>query len=41
MKSSSVIAGCMNWGQWGAKFTTQQYLTHIKKNLESGVLEMH
>lgn len=37
MKSSSVIAGCMNWGQWGAKFSTQQYLSHIKKNLEAGV----
>lgn len=37
MKSSTVIAGCMNWGQWGAKFSTQQYLSHIKKNLEAGV----
>lgn len=37
MKSSSVIAGCMNWGQWGAKFSNQQYLSHIKKNLEAGV----
>jgi predicted oxidoreductase len=37
MKSSTVIAGCMNWGQWGAKFSTQQYLSYIKKNLEAGV----
>ncbi len=37
MKSSTVIAGCMNWGQWGIKFSTQQYLTQIKKTLESGV----
>ena len=37
MKSSTVIAGCMNWGQWGAKFNTQQYLTQIKKTLDTGV----
>ena len=27
----------MNWGQWGAKFNTQAYLSQIKKTLESGV----
>jgi predicted oxidoreductase len=37
MKSTTVIAGCMNWGQWGAKFSTQAYLTHIKKTLELGI----
>lgn len=37
MKSSTVIAGCMSWGQWGAKFNTQQYLSQIKKTLERGV----
>ena len=37
MKTSTVIAGCMNWGQWGAKFNTQTYLSQIKKTLESGV----
>lgn len=37
MKSSTVIAGCMNWGQWGAKFNTQLYLSQIKKTLELGI----
>ena len=37
MKSSTVIAGCMNWGQWGAKFNTQLYLSQIKKSLELGI----
>lgn len=37
MKSSTVIAGCMNWGQWGAKFNTQEYLSQIKKTLDAGV----
>jgi predicted oxidoreductase len=37
MKSSTVIAGCMNWGQWGANFNTQQYLSQIKKSLEIGI----
>jgi len=27
----------MNWGQWGAKFNTQQYLSQIKKTLDAGV----
>lgn len=37
MNFSPVIAGCMNWGQWGAKFNTQQYLTAIKECLDLGV----
>lgn len=37
MKSSTVIAGCMSWGQWGAKFNTQEYLSQIKKTLDIGV----
>ncbi|HLO80364.1 MAG TPA: aldo/keto reductase, partial [Chitinophagaceae bacterium] len=38
MNFSPVIAGCMNWGQWGAKFNTQQYLTAIKECLDLGVV---
>ncbi|HLO82637.1 MAG TPA: aldo/keto reductase [Chitinophagaceae bacterium] len=37
MNFSPVIAGCMNWGQWGAKFNTQQYLTAIKECLDLGL----
>lgn len=37
MHFSSVIAGTMNWGQWGAKFSTQQYLEIIDQCLEIGV----
>jgi predicted oxidoreductase len=37
MHFSSVIAGTMNWGQWGASFTTQQYLEIIDQCLEIGV----
>lgn len=37
MHFSSVIAGTMNWGQWGAKFSTRQYLTVIDQCLEIGV----
>jgi predicted oxidoreductase len=31
---SKVIAGTMNWGVWGAKFSSQDYLTMIEKCLE-------
>jgi predicted oxidoreductase len=37
MNFSPVIAGCMNWGQWGAKFNTTQYLHAIKECLDLGV----
>lgn len=34
---SNIIAGCMNWGQWGAKFTTAKYERLIKECLHSGI----
>jgi predicted oxidoreductase len=34
---SPVIAGCMNWGQWGSKFSTSEYLTMISQCLELGI----
>jgi len=37
MISSSVIAGCMRWGTWGAKFSTQEYSTLIQQCIENGI----
>jgi predicted oxidoreductase len=37
MQFSSVIAGTMNWGQWGSNFTTDQYTEIINQCLEIGV----
>jgi len=34
IKLSPVIAGCMKWGQWGEKFTTQQHLRLIEECLD-------
>ncbi|HUR11566.1 MAG TPA: aldo/keto reductase [Flavitalea sp.] len=34
---SKLIAGTMKWGQWGARFSTEQYLTMIKRCLDLGV----
>ncbi|MEP6617531.1 MAG: aldo/keto reductase [Ginsengibacter sp.] len=34
---SPVIAGTMNWGVWGAKFSTQDYLRMVEKCLENNV----
>ena len=34
---SPVIAGCMKWGQWGAKFSTTEYLQMIETCLTMGV----
>jgi predicted oxidoreductase len=36
-KFSRIIAGTMNWGGWGAKFTAQEYLTMVEKCLEYNV----
>jgi predicted oxidoreductase len=33
----AVIAGCMNWGQWGARFDTTDYRRMIESCLETGV----
>ena len=30
LKLSPVIAGCMKWGNWGAGFSTTQYLQLIE-----------
>lgn len=32
-----IIAGCMSWGAWGKKFTTQEMVTQIEKTLEAGI----
>lgn len=37
MQFSQVIAGTMNWGQWGARFSTSQYDTIISQCKEIGV----
>lgn len=34
---SPIIAGTMNWGQWGSRFSTQEYLTQIEHCLEANV----
>ena len=34
---STVIAGCMNWGQWGAKFSTAEYTSMISQCLDMGI----
>lgn len=34
---SPVIAGCMRWGQWGAKYNTSQYGKLIHQCIEAGV----
>jgi len=31
LELSSVIAGCMKWGQWGVKYSTQEYLQLIEE----------
>lgn len=35
--TSTVIAGCMKWGQWGARFSTENYLSMIHACLDEGV----
>jgi predicted oxidoreductase len=37
IKLSPVIAGCMKWGQWGAKFSTEKYLQMIEECIALGV----
>lgn len=34
---SPVIAGCMKWGTWGAKFSTDQYRQMIEECLAAGI----
>ena len=34
---SPVIAGCMKWGQWGANFSTPQYLRLIEDCIAAGI----
>jgi predicted oxidoreductase len=34
---SPVIAGCMNWGQWGARFSTAEYRSMISECLDIGI----
>jgi predicted oxidoreductase len=37
MHPSTIIAGTMNWGAWGAKMTTQQIAQTIEASLEAGI----
>jgi predicted oxidoreductase len=37
IKTSPVIAGCMKWGAWGAKFSTENYLQMIGDCIDLGV----
>lgn len=34
---SPVVAGCMKWGQWGARFNTAQYKAMISACMDSGI----
>jgi predicted oxidoreductase len=34
---SPIIAGTMNWGQWGSRFSTQEYLIQIERCLNENV----
>jgi predicted oxidoreductase len=34
---SPVIAGCMNWGQWGSAFSTDAYASMISQCLDLGI----
>lgn len=34
---SPIIAGCMKWGQWGARFSTAQYLDMITACMDAGI----
>lgn len=34
---SPVIAGCMKWGTWGARYTTEQYQRMIDTCLQAGI----
>jgi predicted oxidoreductase len=38
LKLSPVIAGCMNWGQWGAKFSAKQYLQLIEDCIANQII---
>ena len=37
MNSSSVIAGCMRWGTWDAKYSTQEYAALIQQCIDNGI----
>lgn len=37
LQLSPVIAGCMKWGSWGAKFSTAHYLQLIEQCLENKI----
>lgn len=34
---SPVIAGCMKWGQWGARFSVNDYSRMIDECIEAGI----
>lgn len=37
MKMSPIIAGCMRWGIWGAKFNTDEYLRMINTCIDADI----
>ncbi len=37
LQLSPIVAGCMKWGQWGAGFTTSQYLQMINDCVENNI----
>jgi len=37
LQLSPIIAGCMKWGQWGAKFSSAQYLQLIENCIAAGI----
>jgi predicted oxidoreductase len=37
LQLSTVIAGCMKWGQWGAKYSTSQYLQLIEECIANNI----
>jgi len=34
---STIIAGCMSWGNWGRKFSTNEMIAQLNSSLEAGI----
>ena len=34
---STIIAGCMSWGNWGKQFSTNEMIAQLKGTLEAGI----
>lgn len=37
LQLSSIVAGCMKWGQWGARFTTSQFADSIAACIDNDI----